>query len=80
MNQFGARLDAVHEDQRAGLDAGVGKVPPTASGPWMARKTRSSGSTLAVEVRPRARADVLSSAIGVAGIGDDHEAVRRQAA
>ena len=45
-----------------------------ASGPWMARKTRSSGSIVAVEILGE-RAQMRLVGLGIAGIGDDHEAL-----
>ena len=45
-----------------------------ASGPWIARNTRSSGSTVALEVLAEP-AQMRLVGLGVAGIGDDHEAV-----
>ncbi len=45
-----------------------------ASGPWMARKTRSSGVDLCVEILGQ-RAQMRFVGGGVAGIGDDHEAL-----
>ena len=75
MNQSVPRLDAVHEGQRRRSRCRRATSAAQASGPWIARKTRSSGVD-------RARRNPLASVLqmrfvggGIAGIGDDHEAL-----
>ena len=74
MNQFVPGLDAVHEGERAGLDAGARQGLPRLPDPGSPGRRGRAASTFASKSSASARR-CASSVAGVAGIGDDHEAL-----
>ena len=77
MNQSGRGSMPCMKVSGGRFDAGARKHLCRLSGPWIARKTRSSGSTLTSKSFASAVRCAMS-ACGVAGVGDHHETLLAQ--